>query len=141
MPASVWVGLLVVTSVVAFGFGFLLAVRSFLVRKHQARMDAYRALRSERPLPIPIPPDLSWLDSARVLVEQTQHGTVVHAKGAGDAAYPTSDLLEIAENQETGTAMRNLGESFDTLFRRLGPPPDSLTELEATGRGGGGTER
>ncbi|MFE3738983.1 hypothetical protein [Streptomyces sp. NPDC059134] len=53
----------------------------------------------------------------------------------------SSSLLELAENQEAGTAVRHLGEGFDTLFRRLGPPPDMTTELEPSVRGDGGTER
>lgn len=54
---------------------------------------------------------------------------------------PAPDLLEVTQNEVTGVAVRHLAEGFDELFKKLGPPPDELTALEPTGRGGGGTKR
>ncbi|REE61308.1 hypothetical protein BX257_3880 [Streptomyces sp. 3212.3] len=54
---------------------------------------------------------------------------------------PAPDLMELTENQDTGEAVRQLGHSFDELFRTLGPPPPGVKQQEPVPGGGGGTAR
>lgn len=54
---------------------------------------------------------------------------------------PVPDLFELAENQDAGTAVRQLSHGFDELFKALGPPPPGLKQLQSVPDGGGGTER
>ncbi|MFI5655343.1 SAV_6107 family HEPN domain-containing protein [Streptomyces anulatus] len=54
---------------------------------------------------------------------------------------PAPDLFELSENQDTGSAVRQLSHGFDELFKSLGPPPPGLKQLIPAPDGGGGTER
>ncbi|MFE1267539.1 SAV_6107 family HEPN domain-containing protein [Streptomyces sp. NPDC058758] len=51
------------------------------------------------------------------------------------------DLLEVSENQDTGSAVRHLAQGFDDLFKALGPPPPGIRQKESVSDGGGGTIR
>lgn len=76
---------------------------------------------------------------AQDLTEGVQLNNFFHWADSDDRPVP--DLLEITEDQDTGAAVRQLSVGFDSIFRKLGPPPEGLAELEPVRDSGGGTER
>ncbi|MGW3152379.1 response regulator transcription factor [Streptomyces sp. NPDC001177] len=57
------------------------------------------------------------------------------------ASHRPPGLMELTQEKDAGAAMLHLAEGFDDLFRRLGPPPDSVTQSAFMEPSGGGSER
>ncbi|MGW9374079.1 hypothetical protein ACWGVR_29195 [Streptomyces xanthophaeus] len=62
---------------------------------------------------------------------QARLTTKAHRAGLQD-----SDLLALAAEQDSPAAIANITNTLNTLFERIGPPPEHLVKTAGAGEGG-----